>query len=290
MLRTLGSADVVFSRSGREHARAGASVLVAGWAQRASRRALLTAAWAGLTCLTVWTAIAAKEGRLTAPLLADVDAAQTLADRQGSDDAGDGDAVLNAVAGFDLRDPLPLMGSVSTPETEAALPEGEASEAEVVPEAPSPTPPPSSPFDAAQAPQGWERFADDGSVRWFNGRPIRPVREMWMTVTAYSPDHRSCGDSADGITATLHHVSTNGHALVAADPNVLAYGSMITVPGYDLGRVVPVLDCGGAIKGRRLDVLFPTHEQARRWGVRRVKVVVWGFADGKPAENPRKVR
>ncbi len=130
----------------------------------------------------------------------------------------------------------------------------------------------------------------DPNVRWFNGRPVRPLRTMWMTVTGYSPDARSCGDSADGITATLHSVDTNASRLVAADPKVLPYGSMVTVPGYDEDRIVPVLDCGGAIKGRRLDLLFNTHEQARGWGVKRVPVILWAYADGKPAEDPRKER
>lgn len=127
-------------------------------------------------------------------------------------------------------------------------------------------------------------------TRFFNGRPIRPVRTMRMVVTGYSPDSRSCGEFADGRTATLHSVQTNAHRLVAADPRVLAYGSMLTVPGYDGGNVVPVLDCGGAIKGNRLDLLFPTHEQALRWGKKTVTVTVWGYADGKPAPNPRKAR
>lgn len=134
------------------------------------------------------------------------------------------------------------------------------------------------------------KFAADPSVRWFNGRPVRPAKKFWMTVTGYSPDERSCGDSADGLTATLHSVETNNFKLVAADPTLLPYGSMITVPGYAQGEVVPVLDCGGAIKGRRLDLLYPTHEQARKWGRQRVLVTIWEYADGKPAENPRKVR
>lgn len=127
-------------------------------------------------------------------------------------------------------------------------------------------------------------------TKFFNGRPIRPVKTMKMVVTAYSPDGRSCGNSADGITATLHSVKTNAHRLVAADPRVLGYGSMLTIPGYDSGNVVPVLDCGGAIKGNRLDLLFPTHEQARKWGRKTVTVTVWGYADGKAAPNPRKAR
>lgn len=127
-------------------------------------------------------------------------------------------------------------------------------------------------------------------TKFFDGRPVRAVKTIEMVVTAYSPDWRSCGDSADGITATLHHVSTNGTKLVAADPRLLPYGTMLTIPGYDAGKVVPVLDCGGAIKGNRLDVLFPTHEEARQWGVRKIKVTVWDYADGLPAGNPRKKR
>lgn len=133
-------------------------------------------------------------------------------------------------------------------------------------------------------------YIGDTTVRFFDGRPVRPARRMTMVVTAYSPDERSCGDSADGITASLHHVETNAHRLVAADRRVLPLGSMVTVPGYDDGRIVPVLDVGGAIKGRRLDVLFATHEQARRWGVRRVSVTVWEYADGLPPTDWRRVR
>lgn len=128
------------------------------------------------------------------------------------------------------------------------------------------------------------------SHRWFNGRPVRPARTMTMVVTAYSPDARSCGKFADGMTATLHSVTTNGGKLVAADPRVLPYGSMITVPGYDSGAIVPVLDCGSAIKGRRLDLLFPTHEQARKWGRKTLTVTIWEYADGLPPDNPRRLR
>jgi 3D (Asp-Asp-Asp) domain-containing protein len=127
-------------------------------------------------------------------------------------------------------------------------------------------------------------------VRWFNARPVRPKKTIWMTVTAYSPDERSCGDSADNITSSIHNVWTNAMKLVAADSRILPLGSMISVPGYDQGRVVPVLDRGGAIKGHRLDVLFPNHELARKWGVRHVPVVVWDYADGLPRDDFRKIR
>ena len=119
-------------------------------------------------------------------------------------------------------------------------------------------------------------------ARVFDGSPLRAVRTMSMRVTAYSPDERSCGIHADGITASGYSVETNGGALVAADPRVLPLGSLVSVPGYDDGGVVPVLDVGGAIKGARLDVLFPTHGRAVQWGVRELEVTVWEYADGEP--------
>jgi 3D (Asp-Asp-Asp) domain-containing protein len=127
-------------------------------------------------------------------------------------------------------------------------------------------------------------------ARWFNGRRARVARTIMMKVTAYSPDARSCGDSADGLTATMHPVTTNGGSLVAADQRVLPYGTMLSVPGYDEGRIVPVLDCGGAIKGDHIDVLFPTHEAAMEWGVKMLPVTVWEYADGQPAEDVRSER
>lgn len=119
----------------------------------------------------------------------------------------------------------------------------------------------------------------DPSYRWFDGKLVRPSRVIYMTVTGYSPDARSCGIYADGKTATMNSVWTNGMKLVAADPTVLPYWSMVSIPGYAKTEIVPVLDCGGAIKGNRLDLLYPTHNMALQWGVRQVPVTVWEFVE-----------
>ncbi len=228
-----------------------------------ARRAVKLGAGAAVMTLVAYSAVLAKEGR-SAPPLASVSAVQS-------------DEQLHLVS----APGVPAMVAESPAPTPGAA-SNDVSEDEAADEATQVGP--------SEPPPVIDPLATDPNVRWFNGRPIKPVKVVTMVVTAYSPDSRSCGDSADGVTATLHSVETNGFRLVAADPKVLPYGSMITVPGYDSDRVVPVLDCGGAIKGARLDVLFPTHEAARKWGVRKVQVTVWGYIDGKPAENPRKAR
>jgi len=94
-----------------------------------------------------------------------------------------------------------------------------------------------------------------------------------MLVTAYCPCKQCCGKE-DGITASGKSVKTNGGRFVAADPT-LPFHTKLTIPGYADDQPVPVLDRGGAIKGNRLDVFFPTHKQARQWGKQWVDVTVW---------------
>lgn len=112
----------------------------------------------------------------------------------------------------------------------------------------------------------------------FDYKPIRRVSTRTMKTTAYSPDHRSCGKWADGITASGKSVWMNGGRLVAADRSV-PYGTILTIPNYNNGRPVQVWDRGGAIKGNRLDLLYPTHEIAMQWGVQDMPVVFWEFVE-----------
>ena len=55
--------------------------------------------------------------------------------------------------------------------------------------------------------------------------------------------------------------------------------SLVSIPGYHDAEIVPVLDRGGAIKGNKLDLLYPTHERALQWGRQRLPVTVYEYAD-----------
>jgi 3D (Asp-Asp-Asp) domain-containing protein len=102
----------------------------------------------------------------------------------------------------------------------------------------------------------------------FTGRVIQ------MEVTAYCPCPRCCGAYADAITASGKPVSYNNSRFVAADTRLLPFNTQLIIPGYNYDQPVEVQDRGGAIKGNKLDLFFPTHQEALNWGRRHLLVTV----------------
>lgn len=106
-----------------------------------------------------------------------------------------------------------------------------------------------------------------------------------MLVTGYCNCEQCCGWELDefgepvynyglmkgkpkavGVTARGTTASTG---TVAADPKVFPFGTRLSIPGYGTGVVE---DVGGSIRGRHIDVWFPTHEEALQWGCRKLHV------------------
>ena len=104
-------------------------------------------------------------------------------------------------------------------------------------------------------------------------QPSKRYRTIRMEVTAYCPCVKCCGENAEGITASGHAVSYNGGRFVAADTDVLPFKTKLIIPGYH-GAPVEVIDRGGAIKGNKLDLYYPTHEEALEWGRQILDVVI----------------
>ncbi len=95
---------------------------------------------------------------------------------------------------------------------------------------------------------GWERS-------WFGfGRPVYTYGQM-------KGKPKKVGRTARGTVAK--------RGTVAADPKVFPFGTRLDIPGYGTGVVE---DVGGAIRGRHIDVWFPTHEEAKLWGRRELAV------------------
>lgn len=104
--------------------------------------------------------------------------------------------------------------------------------------------------------------------------PLNAHRILWMEVTAYCPCTICCGKGAMGLTASGKHVSYNEGQFVAADTDVLPFGTKLLIPGYADEQTIEVIDRGGAIKGHKLDVFFASHQQAMEWGRQWIPVTV----------------
>ena len=117
--------------------------------------------------------------------------------------------------------------------------------------------------------------------------PPTPDDDRLILVTGYCNCGQCCGWTRSwfGFGAPIYNygklkgqpkrvgITASGtrarHGTLAADPKVFRFGTRLLVPGYGTGTVE---DVGGAIKGRHIDAWFPTHEEARRWGTRKLLI------------------
>ncbi len=60
--------------------------------------------------------------------------------------------------------------------------------------------------------------------------------------------------------------------VVAVDPRLIPLGTRLHIPGYGPGLAA---DVGTAIKGRIIDLWFPSTALARKWGRRTVTITVY---------------
>jgi len=101
-------------------------------------------------------------------------------------------------------------------------------------------------------------------------------RKKKMRVTAYCPCDKCCGKYGWGYTtASGYRINKKHDILVAADRKI-PFGTKLIIPGYNKSRIVEVKDRGGAIKGDKLDVYFPTHQEALNWGVKNLEITFIG--------------
>ena len=94
------------------------------------------------------------------------------------------------------------------------------------------------------------------------------THESTVTVTAYCPCEKCCGEYANGYTATGEK-ATQG-VTIATDPDVIPMGTEVEIDGH----IYIAQDVGGAISGNRIDLYFDSHEDALQWGVQE-KTVRW---------------
>lgn len=108
-------------------------------------------------------------------------------------------------------------------------------------------------------PNGIEKSVDYTSTTG----PSKEISDEWQlfTITAYCGCKKCCGKT-DRITATGTYAIEG--VTIAVDPAVIPYGSEVDIEGIG---TFAAEDCGGAIKGNKIDIYFERHEDALKFGV-----------------------
>lgn len=104
----------------------------------------------------------------------------------------------------------------------------------------------------------------DGYIRLSTGEVLTYSRTDTVRATAYT--HTDEGCDFDTATGTLVRRGT-----VAVDPRYIPYGTRMFIVSNDGAYICGICiaeDCGGDIKGDRMDIYFPTYEECREFGRR----------------------
>ena len=101
---------------------------------------------------------------------------------------------------------------------------------------------------------------------------VNNVRAEVFKATAYCSCKKCCDkDPSDkwyGITASGKKAKWG---TVAVDRKVIRLGSTLRIKGFPK-TIFRAEDVGGAIKGRHIDVWFPSHREALKFGVRNINI------------------
>lgn len=117
---------------------------------------------------------------------------------------------------------------------------------------------------------GYQHLAgvDERLILELSDKPELVSLGVWkITYYCCEPYEHICGDG-DGLTATGIPVAPG---IVAVDPEVIPYGTTVVIDGVEYLAA----DCGGGIKGDRIDIAVPTHQEALELGVQYKEVFVY---------------
>ena len=108
---------------------------------------------------------------------------------------------------------------------------------------------------------------------------VQPISLGEFKLTAYCSCSKCCGKWASNrpvdengkeiVYGSIGERLTEGYS-IAVDPNVIPYRTEVVINGH----TYKAQDCGGAIKGNRIDVYFESHDEALEFGIQYAEVFI----------------
>ena len=114
-----------------------------------------------------------------------------------------------------------------------------------------------------------EKVTNEKSISKNSSRNGSVRRTITVEATAYTGSAEENGGWAN-MTST-GAVPREGRT-IAVDPRVIPYGTRVYIPA--LGGTYVAEDCGGAIKGNRIDIFMNTSSKCNSWGRRHIEVQI----------------
>lgn len=107
-----------------------------------------------------------------------------------------------------------------------------------------------------------------------DAQAVEPVSLGEFKLTAYCSCEICCGiwaiNRPNGIVYGAIGEELKEDYSIAVDPNVIPYRTEVIING----NTYKAQDCGGAIKGNRIDVYFEDHNDALEFGVQYAEVFI----------------
>ena len=92
-------------------------------------------------------------------------------------------------------------------------------------------------------------------------RETSVIIPMQVEATAYEGDTIT----STGVRPRVNHT-------IAVDPKVIPYGTRVYIPEFN--KIFVAEDCGGAIKGKKIDIFMANKQQCFQWGRQNITIYI----------------
>ena len=125
---------------------------------------------------------------------------------------------------------------------------------------------------------GCYKVSYNGKTGWCYGRYLKKYKKT-NNSNKYNNSNKNIkrtlkvkayAYSGDRITSTGRRPQVG--RTIAVDPRVIPYGSKVYIPA--LGRTYIAEDCGGGIKGNKIDIFMGSNRECNRFGVKYLTIYI----------------